>query len=276
MQKYSIYLPMVSTPTKNMKAGFAPSSHKQIEERIKLLGGVVGVRGWKLGNNIPQTVGNAPYTPCWWCDMSAEKRGGKVQILDQMHVVDMAGKRGGELLFLNEPDMAHYGRRGQCDITPHRAAVLYLHAKDVAPDVQLIGLGLSHVDYQNNFQYLGLFIDQVLKLSGKLPEFWAWDTHTYLDTGNPLDPIDAMQEFLHSKGITANRFYISEWGACTPERVYEMRKAFDGDSRIIKHYYYCQYNAVWDGDGRCTSLFVENKEPLTLSPLGVAWVNAGK
>jgi hypothetical protein len=172
--------------------------------------------------------------------------------------------------------MAHYCHIGQCDISPHRAAVLYLYARETAPDVKLIGLGLSHLDYQNGFQFLGAFIDNVVRLSGSLPDFWAWDTHTYLNEGDPLAPIDAMQTFLHGRGITANRFYISEWGACSADRVGAMRRAFDGDARIIRHYYYCQYEAVWDGDGRCTSLFVEGSSPLRLSPLGEAWVAAGQ
>jgi hypothetical protein len=208
--------------------------------------------------------------------MSAEKRGGKVVIRDQMHVIEKAAKRGRELLFLNEPDMAYHGRMGQCDIHPHRAAVLYLHAKEVAPELRLIGLGISHIDYQQGFAYLGLFIDQVIKLSGRPPEFWAWDLHTYLDTGDPLAPIDAMQTFLAGRGIVAERFYISEWGACTAERVAEMRRAFEADERIAAHFYYCQYNAVWDGPNRCTSLFVEGSNPLRLSPLGEAWVAAGR
>jgi hypothetical protein len=275
--QFSVFLPLVSTPAKpEFKAGYAPSSHQDLAERIRLLGGVSAVRGWKLGNNIPDKLGGADYTPCWWCDMSAEKRGGKIVIRDQMHVISQAAKRDTELLFLNEPDMAKYGRGGQCDISPHRAAVLYLYARETAPDVKLIGLGLSHLDYLNGFQFLGAFIDKVAALSGSLPDFWAWDTHNYIDNGDPLAPIDALQTFLHGRGIVANRFYISEWGACTPDRVGAMRRAFDGDARIIRHYYYCQYEAVWDGEGRCTSLFVEGSKPLRLSPLGEAWVAAGQ
>jgi hypothetical protein len=208
--------------------------------------------------------------------MSAEVQNKKAVIRDQMHVIPKAEKRGKELLFLNEPDMAHYGQVAQCDIKPRRAAVLYMYAKEVAPDVKLIGLGLSHLDYQNGFEYLGAFIDNVVRLSGSLPDFWAWDCHTYLDTGDPLAPIDALQTFLHGRGVAANRFYISEWGACSADRGGAMRRAFDGDGRIIRHYYYCQYEAVWDGEGRCTSLFVEGSKPLKLSPLGEAWVAAGQ
>jgi hypothetical protein len=273
---YTTFLPIVSTTARNLKAGYAPSSHADLTERIKLLGGVVEVRGWKLNNSIPKQVGGSPYLPCWWCDMSAEVRGDKPIIWSQMHIPELRGETGGELLFLNEPDMFYYGHIGQCEITPHRAAVLYMDVKQRFPNIQLVGVGISHIDYLNNFKWLRLFIEQVIKLSKQLPEFSAWDTHTYLSTGNPLDIIDSLQTTLHSYGINANRFFISEWGACTPERVYEMRRAFDSDSRIVKHYYYCQYDAWWDGDGRCTSLFIENTKPLMLSPLGVAWVDAGK
>lgn len=270
---YKAFLPFIAKPSApELKAGLAASSHKDITERVRLLGGVAGVRGWKLGASMPEKIGGADYVPCWWCDMSAEVRGGKAVIRDQMHVPKLAEKRGTPLLFLNEPDVG----RGQCDITPHRAAVLYLYMKETMPDLKLIGLGISHLDYLNGFQWLGLWIEQVIRLSGKVPEFWAWDLHHYIIDRPPLAPIDALQDFLLRRGVVTDRFYISEWGACTPERVEETRRAFDADPRIVKHFYYCQYEATWDGDGRCTSLFVEGSKPLRLSDLGEAWVRAGQ
>jgi hypothetical protein len=121
-----------------------------------------------------------------------------------------------------------------------------------------------------------MFIEQVIGLSGRTPDFWAWDTHNYIFDQPPLAIIDALQAFLLSRGIVANRFYVSEWAGDTPERVEAWRRAYDNDPRIAWHGNYCQYNATWDGDNRFTSLFVEGSNPLQLSPLGAAWVRGGQ
>ena len=276
---YRAFLPIAMnshTPPRPLKAGLAASSHEHLAERVELLGGVVGVRGWKLGTGgIPVRVGGADYVPCYWCDLSAEVRNGKAAVQSQLHVPKLAAARGEPLLFLNEPDMSLYGHFGQCDISPNRAAVLYLDVVERFPDLALVGPGISHLDYLHGFQWLGQWIDGVQRLSGKLPHMAAWDIHNYLIDRPALAPIDALQAFLLSKGIVANRFYVSEWGVQTPEQMTAVRRAFDGDPRVDRHFYYDQYMAVWDGPTR-HSLFVEGSNPLRLSPLGEAWVAAGR
>lgn len=269
------YLPLVTGAVLPLKAGLAASSHDNILERIALLGGVAAIRGWQLGSEVPTSIGATPYVPCWWCDTFTRAAPNEpIQVVSQLHVPDLLAGSEGELLFLNEPDLSLYGHHGQCEASPRKAAVLYAHAKERLPLMRFIGVGISHLDYLNGFQWLRAWIGEVVAITGQVPQLWAWDTHHYIMEGDPLAPINALEAVLAEFGIVSPRFYISEWAACTPERVREMRIAFDNDPRIMRHFYYDQTYAWWDGDGRCTMLFEQEGE-LRLSELGRAWVEAG-
>ena len=113
-------------------------------------------------------------------------------------------------------------------------------------------------------------------MTNNAPQMAAWDIHHYVPTGDPLSPVDALEAWLAERGVYNPQFFISEWGACTPERVAEMKTAFDNDERVLKHFFYDQFAATWDGDGRCTMLFEEGSEPLRLSPLGRAFAEEGR
>lgn len=269
------YLPIVSNTTPPPKAGLAASSHDNILERIALLGGVAAIRGWQLGGEVPSTIGATPYVPCWWCDTYTRAAPNEpIQVVSQLHVPDLLVGSEGELLFLNEPDLSLYGHHGQCEASPRKAAVLYAHAKERLPHMRFIGAGVSHLDYINGFQWLRAWIGEVIALTGNVPQMWAWDIHHYIPDGNPLEPINALCAVLSEFGVESPRIYVSEWAACTAERVRETRIAFDTDPRIVRHFYYDQTYAWWDGDGRCTMLFEQEGEP-RLSELGQAWVEAG-
>jgi hypothetical protein len=150
---------------------------------------------------------------------------------------------------------------------------MYVHTRKVAPLAKIVGVGISHNDYLGGFLWLRLFMDGVLRETGALPEFTHWDIHTYLQAGDPLAPVDALQSFLAEYGILSPTFFISEWGAETPERTVEMKRAFDNDPRIIRHYWYDQYMATWDGDNRKIQLFEEKSEPLQLSDIGRSYLS---
>jgi len=274
---FTTFLPIVASGGRVVKAGLAPSSHHRLEERVAALGrrNVAGIRGWKLGEAIPERVAGVPYLPNFWCDVSAEVRDGTAVVRSQLHVADLLAGRS-ELLFLNEPDLAMYGRYGQCDISPHRAAVLYRWLRHRWPELRLIGPCVSHVDYQHGWRWVGAWITEVQRvMGGALPEMWAWDCHNYLMYEPPLAIVDSLQAFLIGRGIEAGRFCLSEWGADTAVRVAEMRRAFDGDDRIWRHYFYDQTFAFWDGAGRSLMLFEEDEEAAELSVLGRAWLEAG-
>lgn len=270
--EYVMWLPVVASGNAP-KAGVAFSSHTDGAARVALLGRSVAYwRGWQVGGSLPGDQWGLKYTPSLWCDFFA-RQGVTLELRPQLHVLDLLGRDyPGPLLFLNEPDMAFYGRHGQCEVSPFRAAQIYAHTKAKLPNAQIIGPGLSHTDYENDFQWLDAWWNAVVALTGKPPEMYAWDIHNYIQTGSPVAPYNALAAWLMERGVENPRFWISEWGSCSPARTRLMKAAFDADPRIEHHYWYDQYMATWDGEPRCMSLFVEGRSPLQLSDVGRAFM----
>jgi hypothetical protein len=127
------------------------------------------------------------------------------------------------------------------------------------------------VDYVNGFKWLEIFINEVVSVTGEVPDMQAWDMHNYLNSGSPLEPHRALESFLISKGVESPKLWISEWGACTPARAALMKGVFDRSDLIVRHFWYDQYGAWWDGPNRCINLFKETS-PVSLSQIGEAWI----
>lgn len=264
---FLIFIPIVTTVERpESKYGWAPSSHSNFQERAAQLPDIVTHwRGWQRTSPAPNRE-QLKATQAYWCDFYFHPihSNGILKPLDGS--LNLGKDFDGVLLFLNEPDLP-----GQCTVSPERGAQLYVHVKNTLPNAKLVGPGISEVDWINNFKWLNAFFKEVTRLIGKNPEFYAWDIHNYQSAGNPIQPYNDLENFLLNKNLSPPiRFYISEWGACTPERIIEMRNAFDSDQRIIKHYIYDQTNAFWDGPGRCIILFDEKTSQLT--DLGRAWL----
>jgi hypothetical protein len=263
------YLPMVAAAPPP-KAGIAFSSHQDAAERVVLLGDTVSHwRGWRNNWRVGERWG-LRNTPSLHADLYWQWRPGlgDWRLQDQLYVLDKLGPDyDGYLLFVNEPDL-------KPELHPIRMAQLYVHVKHFMPDVQLVGPGISHRDYQADFYWLGQWFDAVVRITGEPPEMYAWDIHNYLHDGDPLAPYDALELWLNERGVYNPKFWPTEWGARTPERTLEMKRAFDADPRIIGHNWYDQYAAWWDGDNRPLQLFVGGEEgggPIRLSRLGIAW-----
>ncbi|MBK8990156.1 MAG: hypothetical protein IPM39_29515 [Chloroflexi bacterium] len=269
--EYVMWLPVVASGNAP-KAGVAFSSHTDGAARVALLGRSVAYwRGWQVGGSLPGDQWGLKYTPSLWCDFFA-RQGVTLELRPQMHVLDALGPNyARELLFLNEPDLAFYGHHGQCEVSPYRAAQLYAHVREKLPHARLVGPGISHVDYQNDFQWLEAWWRAVVALTGEPPDMAAWDVHNYIQQGDPLAPYDALEAWLEARGVDSPRFWISEWGSCSPARTRLMRAAFDSDPRIERHYWYDQYKAYWDGEPRCMTLF-EEQGPLRLTAVGEAFI----
>lgn len=268
----TLFLPFVAAE-ETYKGGIAASSTRNITERVETFG-FSFVRGWQLGGMPPTTRGGVRYVPNLWCNNYSRVVDGEVVAMrDQLFLIDLLASvdYDGYLLFLNEPDLTFYGHRGQCEITPHGAAILYLYTIGELPNAKLLGPGVSHIDYLNGWSWTMRFIEATIELSGSPPDFYAWDFHTYLSTGPPLAIIDGFEYMLSLYGITNPIFTISEWGNCDPYRLIHMKEAFDNDDRVYLHAIYTQEYAVWDGVGRCILLTEEGVKPLRLTQLGVAY-----
>jgi hypothetical protein len=87
---YRTFLPIVASG-REIKAGLAASSHHRLAERVEALGrrNVAGVRGWKLGEVIPEQIAGVPYLANFWCDVSAEVRDNTAVVRSQLHVADL-------------------------------------------------------------------------------------------------------------------------------------------------------------------------------------------
>ncbi len=272
-EAHVLWLPVVAAGAPG-KAGVAFSSHTDGAERVALLGRSVAYwRGWQVGGALPGDKWGLAYTPSLWCDFFARK-GVTTTLQYQLHVLDALGSDySGPLLFLNEPDLGFYGHYGQCEVSPYRAAQLYVHVREKLPHAQLVGPGLSHVDYIQGYRWLDAWWRAVVAITGEPPEMAAWDVHNYIQQGDPLAPYDALEAWLVARGVENPKFWITEWGTCNAARAAQMKSAFDGDARIERHYWYDQYKAYWDGEQRCMTLFVEGRLPLQLSDLGEAWMS---
>lgn len=270
-QRHKAFLPFVAhQPLRPVKAGVAFSSHTDFAERVALLGGKVRFwRGWAVWGQAPPVIAGLLPTPCLTRDFYY--RANTAAPLDgQLILLDYLGAGyDGYLLFLNEPNEA-----AQADMQIRRAVQMYVHTRAVVPHAKLVGVGVSHNDYLNGFPWMRAFVDGVRRETGQVPQMAHWDIHTYLQAGAPLAPVDALEAMLAEYGIVAPTFFISEWGADTAERTVEMKRAFDGDSRIVRHYWYDQYMAEWDGDHRPIQLFEEGSAPLRLSAIGEAFLAA--
>lgn len=271
--EYVVWLPVVISGNAP-KAGVAFSSHAEGAQRVALMSGRVAYwRGWQVGAALPGDLWGLQYTPVLWCDFFARK-GVAVELQPQMQVLDLLGPDyDGPLLFLNEPDLGFYGHHGQCEVSPYRAAQLYVHVRKKLPAARLVGPGISHVDYESGFLWLEAWWRAVVVLTGKPPEMYAWDIHNYIPTGNPVAPYNALEAWLLARGVAGPRFWVSEWGSCSPARVRLMKAAFDNDPRIERHYWYDQYKAYWDAAPRCMTLFEEDG-PLRLTAVGEAFLGS--
>ncbi|MFO7537626.1 MAG: glycosyl hydrolase [Chloroflexota bacterium] len=270
---FQMFLPLVMDGRSPPKAGIAFSSHTDGAERVALLGDQVHYwRGWARSSPAQPLWGLEP-TQALWCDFFFHPVYSGGALLPQLPWLEMLPAEFDDwLLFLNEPDLAYHGRYGQCSADPRRAAELYVHVRQRLPYARLVGPGISHVDYQHGFTWLGAWWDEVERLTGGPPQMAAWDIHTYLAHGNPLAPYDALEAWLAERGVYDPKFFISEFGACLPARLVAMRDAFEADPRIVRYYLYEQYGAHWDGSGRCIVLFEEGVKPLRLTELGLAFV----
>ena len=271
---YAVHLPIVADGREPPKSGIAFSSHRDAQERVDLLEGTVHYwRGWQVGNSLPGDRWGLEFTPSLWCDFYWHRQHSQGMFRPQMQVLDLLGPDyDGYLLFLNEPDLAYYGMSGQCAMSPRQAAHMYVHIKSFMPKVKLVGPGISHVDYLNGYRWLGEWFDFVVHYTGETPQMHAWDVHTYLRTGPPLAPYDALQAWLAARGVYDPIFWITEYGSCDPHRLRYMMDSFEADPRIRRYYIYEQFGATWDGDGRCILLFYEDERPIKLTLLGRVFV----
>ena len=247
------------------------SSHTLAQEKAGLLSGSISsYRTWQINEGLSPIHGLELH-PNFWCDIYFLPPN---FLLSQLPVFDLLGSEyDGYLLFLNEPDLSSYGMHGQCEVTPRRGAELYVYTKAMLPLAKIVGPGISHVDYYNDFMWLTKWFNHVVSLTGGPPQMYAWDIHTYVQDGDPLAPVNALEQFLVSRGVTEPKFFISEWGSCNVGRLIEMKVAFDNDDRVLSHSIYEQSHAYWDGESRCILLFDESSSPLELTELGEAFVN---
>ena len=273
-QQHVAYLPLIADGQQPPKSGLAFSSHRDAAERAALLGDTVHYwRGWQIGGSLPGDQWGLEFTPSLWCDFYWHGIYSQGMFRPQMQVLNLLGPDyDGYLLFLNEPDQAYYGLSGQCAMSPRQAAHMYVHIKSFMPQVKLVGPGISHIDYLNGFRWLGEWFDFVVHYTGSPPDIHAWDIHTYLRTGPPLAPYDALEAWLATRGVYSPIFWITEYGACDPYRLRHMIDSFEADPRIKRYYLYEQYMATWDGDSRCILLFEEGSDPIRLTQLGWAFV----
>ena len=260
---FFVFLPIV-TNGQPAKMGYAPSSHERMAERVAQMPDEVGYwRGWQRAQPA-QLLDRLQPTQSLWCDFYYHRIYSHGRLIPQEGSIAMPAEFDDYLLFLNEPDLPV-----QCAASPKRAAQLYTHLRATLPNAKLVGPGISEVDWRKGFVWLEAWWDEVVNLTGEPPQMAAWDIHNYRAEGNPLHPYDDLQKWLAKRGVIKPRFFVSEWGACTPERVVEMRTAFEDDPRIIRHYIYDQTGAFWDGAGRCILLFDE--ETMVMTELGRAW-----
>jgi len=266
------FLPMVSVPAP--KAGVAFASHKDGQERVELLGDSVAYwRGWQRGG-VAQDKWGLEATQSLWCDFYFHRHHSDGKLIYQMPTVEKLPKNfSGWLLLLNEPDLSYYGKPPQCAADPIRAAQIYSHVRQILPHAKIVAPAATEFDYKNDYEWLGLWWDEVVRITGQPPQVAAWDFHNYLQGGNPLAPYDALESWLNERGVTEPKFFISEWGACSVERMSEMKAAFDADERIVRHYIYEQYGATWDG-GACIVMFEGDSrtDKIRLTELGRAFL----
>ena len=249
------------------------SSHERFAERVALLDRQVAHwRGWQRARPAVPLAGLAP-TQGLWCDFYFNRVWSNGKLIAQLPQLDGFNASFDDwFLFLNEPDLAHYGHGGQCSADPLRSAQLYSHVRGVLPNAKLVAPAVTIYDWQNGYEWLGLWIKAVRRVTGSLPDVAAWDIHIYTDTGDPLAPINDMEKFLRRAGYDDPVFFISEWGTCDVARMRAMRKAYDTDPRIVRHFIYEQFGAVWDGENRCIILAEDVGGVLQLTPLGRAYL----
>lgn len=262
---FFIFLPILfAGEHEPSKAGYAPSSHARLDERVAQMPADIQYwRGWQRTQPAGDRYGLRA-TQGLWCDFYYHPIYSGGRLIPQYGAIDLPEDFDGYLLFLNEPDLP-----GQCSASPKRAAQLYTHIKATLPNAQLVGPGISDRDWVAGFAWLEAWWTAVVQLTGEPPRMAAWDVHNYTDTAPPLAPYDSLEKWLRVRGVEKPKFFVSEWGACTVERIIEMRSAFDADPRIIRHYIYDQTGAEWDGPGRCIILFDESTMEMTA--LGRAW-----
>jgi hypothetical protein len=269
VENHTTYLPHIQVQPG--KAGIAFAAHANAAERLALLNGEISWwRGWQRGSPAGPLWGIHP-TQALWCDFYYSRHSGN-KLIPQLPAIELPESFDGYLLFLNEPDVAFYNHPPQCAADPRRAAQLYTHVKAELPNAKLVGPGISHLDYINGFRWLEAWWKEVVTITGSPPHMDAWDIHNYIGGGDPLAPYDALEAWLSKRGVNNPQFFISEWGACDPARVHEMRQAFENDDRIVRHYIYEQTGAWWD-ENACIILFEERHQHLRLSPLGLAYMD---
>jgi hypothetical protein len=267
-KKHVTHLPFIAHNHRPVvKAGIAFSSHVHFNERVQLLGQTVKFwRGWAVFSGAPVSTAGLEPTPCLTRDFYYRPET-DLPLDNQLRLLEyITPQHNNYLLFLNEPNESKF--------PISRAVEMYVHTRKVCPQALLVGPGISHIDYTKGFPWLREWIDAVRKSTGSIPQMNAWDIHNYMQETDPLAPVNALQSVLAEYGILNPKFFISEWGASTPQRTTEMKRAFDNDPRIVRHYWYDQYMATWDGDDRQIQLFVEDSNPLQLSDIGRAFISA--
>ena len=168
----------------------------------------------------------------------------------------------GYLLFLNEPD-----RKDQCYMSPYRAVFFYRAVREQYPNAIISMPQVSHFDYLNDWVWLREFYDILETKNIPYPDFAT--IHTYVKE-DPNLIVDSMYSFLHERGLSKDKVWITEFGTNDPVIMREMLTLYQADNRIDRYAYYTvRYNENdWDLF-RC-------KTCDELTPVGEVWVEFHK
>lgn len=160
----------------------------------------------------------------------------------------------GTILVLNEPD-----RWDQCDRNAYESAVIVHTFLELLPHAKLIFPNIVHMES------LAPFLDTYYGLYGEYPVPYRWGMHNYTTYRSAEEEINIFCSVLESRGIECNNIWITEYGSCNPDLVYEKTRDIISSDRVEK------FAVFTNRDGGCYTMIDDSNN---LTDIGEAYIRA--
>lgn len=158
------------------------------------------------------------FVPFIWCDFGPrsplDTQNNHNFNLIKLAVQDLGNDYDGYLLIFNEPNFFN-SNNPQCDKHPDEAAQIYVQIRTAFPDAKIVGPNLSEGGGYSAINYVNLWREEVLELTGQYPELAGYGVHSY--RGNHADTLDFLSIFyqaMQSWGDGDKELWLTEFGYC--------------------------------------------------------------
>lgn len=243
-EAHRVYLPIAMTPPDKFGIAWPYVGYQDISQFNARY-----YQGWTISFDEIDGMTALPHIPCPYGYWPGDPDVDFLQLLET-RLADYQRSNSaydGILLVLNEPDL-----ESQCLLSPQEAIEFYRAVAIICPSCQLTFPQVSHQDYWAGWQWLGEFL-ALYRAGGYYPPIAYGAIHSYVWQEPPHMLLDSYGQLLDGYGIVTQGWIVSEWGACTPESLADMYRAYEADSRVLIHLYF----APWFHEGNCTNLFTD-------------------